>query len=248
MPIQTPFDGAQRRRIHLMRHAEAAYRGSDGNAHDNPNVVPLTSRGRKQAQAMHQAIGALSFDYALCTPFPRTSETARIVLGDRNLSLQVEPRLQEIQASREGMGRFSPADLAYSFDRAKEAGARFAGGENIGDFCARVHEGFEAQITETAWKSALFVCHGGVNRAILTWVLGTGPELLSAFEQDNACMNIIDIDCDPETGMVVRRYVRLINWTPYDPSKSEIHLTTMEATAVALEQGHTAEEETGATD
>ena len=94
----------------------------------------------------------------------------------------------------------------------------------------------EAQIAGAQWKSALFVCHGGVNRAMLAWVLGAGPELLPCFEQDNACMNIIDIDCDPATGEVVRRFVRAVNWTPYDASKRDIHLTTLEATAVALGQ------------
>jgi len=61
--------------------------------------------------------------------------------------------------------------------------------------------------------------------------------MLATFEQDNACLNVIDIDCDAKTGEIVRRYVRVVNFTPYDPAKRDIHLTTLEKSAVGYLTG-----------
>ena len=230
--MQTPFDGAIRRRIHLMRHAEAAYRPDDGSPAPDPDQVPLTARGREQAAAMRDALADLEFDYALCSTLPRTRETATIVLGERPLQLRVEARFVELRGPMGGMADFTPAKLAYSFHEASETSAFLAGGEKFGDFSKRVADGIEHQIATTDFVSALFVCHGGVNRAVLQWVLGSGPEMLATFEQDNACLNVIDIDCDAKTGEIVRRYVRVVNFTPYAPAKRDIHLTTLEKSAV----------------
>lgn len=230
-PITTPFDGAIRRRIHLMRHAEADYARTRGEDALDPNDVPLTERGRGQAAAMRDATPDVVFDFALCSGLPRTRETAQIVLADRALELREEPRLIELQSGRSGGEPLSPAQIAYAFHEAGKAGATFAGGEEIASFCRRVVEGFEHQLEAGDWQRALFVCHGGVNRAILMWALECGPEVLANFEQDNACMNVIDVDCHPETGEVVRRYLRSVNWTPYDPAKRDIHLTTLETSA-----------------
>ena len=80
MPITTPFDGAVRRRIYLMRHAEAAYRSRDGATASDPNQVALTELGRRQAAAARDALAGLPFEYALCSNLPRTRETAEALL------------------------------------------------------------------------------------------------------------------------------------------------------------------------
>jgi probable phosphoglycerate mutase len=71
-------------------------------------------------------------------------------------------------------------------------------------------------------KTLLIVAHGGVNRAILAHVLGSGLSGFGALEQDPAAINIIDVD-DAGSGLV-----RLVNFTPYNPLKQGWHLTTME--------------------
>ena len=75
--FKLPFDKGSRRRIYLLRHAEAAYEslGPSG----DPRLVPLTPHGREQAAGMAKLLADTAFDRAVCSGLPRTRETAEIV-------------------------------------------------------------------------------------------------------------------------------------------------------------------------
>ena len=89
---------------------------------------------------------------------------------------------------------------------------------------------WEAIIADDSWQCALVVLHGGVNRMILNHVLGLPWRQDVCIEQDNGCMNIIDVDeSNPR-----RVLVRAVNVTPYNLSKQGIVLTNMEATAARI--------------
>ncbi|MEQ1866100.1 MAG: hypothetical protein ABL996_15805 [Micropepsaceae bacterium] len=47
--MDLPFDRTRRRRIHLMRHADAEYIRPDGNRAPDSRLVPLTTKGRTEA-------------------------------------------------------------------------------------------------------------------------------------------------------------------------------------------------------
>ena len=66
-----------RRRIYLMRHAEAAYFSSTG----DPAEVALTELGVEQAQAAGRMLRAVRFDRILTSGLPRTVHTAELVVG-----------------------------------------------------------------------------------------------------------------------------------------------------------------------
>jgi probable phosphoglycerate mutase len=82
----------------------------------------------------------------------------------------------------------------------------------------------------------LLVCHGGVNRVILAWALGTSLRAAAQLEQDSCCLNVIDIDRGDEDGRLLRRVVRAVNLTAGDPVKHERWLTSLEQQAQVLEQ------------
>ena len=44
--MRLPFEDGRRRRIYLMRHAQADYFAPDGARRPEPNAVPLTPQGR----------------------------------------------------------------------------------------------------------------------------------------------------------------------------------------------------------
>jgi len=230
--MDNPIDGSLRRRIHLMRHAEAAYRIGDGTPAPDPRAVPLTPRGRREAEGMRELLAEVAFDFALCSGLPRTRETAGLVLEGRDLTLVIDPGLVEVHSGREFSG--PPTALAHPFEGADEPGARFMGGEPFADFKARVIGALERQLSQASWRRALFVCHGAVNRVILGWALGSDGPAWAALEQDSCCLNVLDVDFDPASGRTLRRLVRAVNVTPYDWIKRNIHLTTLEQTAVAL--------------
>jgi hypothetical protein len=64
---------------------------------------------------------------------------------------------------------------------------------------------------------------------VLAWVVGAGLAGLGAFDQDMGCINVLDFDV--VDGRIVRRLLRTVNLTPYDPAKNGLHLTAMERLA-----------------
>ena len=65
---------------------------------------------------------------------------------------------------------------------------------------------------------------------IFNHVLGLGWQGRVSIEQDNCCINVIDVDTDAG-GAVSRYLIRAVNLTGYDLNKSEVFLTSMEHTA-----------------
>lgn len=226
--------GSGRRRIYLMRHGHVDY--FDPMLTD-PRNAPLTDEGREQAAASRDALGGVKFDVALCSGLLRTQQTAEIVLAGQHspAALETEPRLVELHSkwieakSREELA----ARLAYSFEAAHLPGAVFLPeGEAFADAETRIVAGLSDFVTKGAWRNALVVAHEGVNRIAIGWACGGGLRTISAFEQDLACINVIDIDVTPAAsgeGLTIERVlIKAINVTPYDFVKHGLSRTSLE--------------------
>ena len=232
MDLTLPFDRSRRRRVYLMRHAEAQYVQPDGTRAPDSRVVPLTERGRKEAAAMGALLAEVAFDRAICSGLPRTRETAAIVLGDRNLDVAIVPELEEIRGGDPiARAKLSPVDYAYAMFQAGEPGACYAAGEPFADFVGRVVPAFTTITNDPSWTTLLLVAYVGVNRAILTDITSATLAAFGAFEQDSACLNLIDVDTCLDTGAVLRRVLRGVNITADDPFKKNRRLTSMEGMA-----------------
>jgi broad specificity phosphatase PhoE len=230
--MRLPFDNGRRRRIYLMRHAEAQYIRPDGTRAPDPRAVPLTPRGREEALAMGEWLSTVPFDKAACSGLPRTVETATLVLSGRELALEIVPPLEEIRgAGLDERASQDPADYAYMMFRAAEHDARWALGERFEDFQARVIPAFASILDDADWTNLLLVCHGGTNRAILTWFLGLGLDGFGYFEQDSCCLNILDFDQMDGTHVILRKVLRGVNITAYDTPKVNSRTLTMEGFA-----------------
>ena len=208
------------RRLWLMRHADVSYFDEAGRALP-PRTVPLTERGRVQAQAVQRTLRNVAFDRCIVSGLPRTLETARIVLEGRSLDMEVREDLREIEGGR-------LADIAPESLHDEIAGAfhglgperRFLGGETFGDFSRRVHRVYDELLADESWRQLLVVAHGATNRAILGRVLRAEYDAFAALEQDPACVNLIEYAGG-------HAMVRLCNATPYDPAKTELRASTM---------------------
>lgn len=232
MDLTLPFDRTRRRRIYLMRHAEAEYVQPDGTRAPDSRVVPLTERGRKEAAAMGALLADVPFDHAICSGLRRTRETAAIVLGDRKLEVKIVSDLEEIRGGDPiARAKLSPVDYAYAMFQAGEPGACYAAGETFQAFVDRVVPAFTAITNDPGWSTLLLVAHGGVNRAILTDVTSASLSAFGAFEQDSACLNLIDVDTCLDSGAVLRRVLRGVNITAEDPFKKTRRLLSMEGMA-----------------
>ena len=216
-----------RRRIYLMRHAEVSYFDEHGTPVD-PRSVVLTDLGRRQAAKMAVALADVPFDRAVCSGMPRSRETALAVLAGREIPIEDQPDFREIRAGR--LREIPPerrrAELVHVLERAGLPGASFAGGEAFAAFEERVLAAFSSLLSEAGWRRLLLVAHDAVNRVLLAWAAQAGLKAVAAFEQDMCCLNLIDVDI--VDGIVERRIIRLMNYTPYDAAKANLFATSME--------------------
>ncbi len=226
--------GSGRRRVYLMRHGHVDY--FDATLAD-PRDAPLTDEGRDQAAVARDALAGVQFDAAVCSGLSRTRETAEIVLAGQTTPapLAIDRRIVELQSqwleakSREELA----ARLAYSFEAAQEDGATFLPeGEAFADAETRIVAALSDFATTGNWRTALVVAHEGVNRIALGWACGGGLRTISSFEQDLACINVIDIDVTPamsgEELDIERVLIKAINVTPYDFVKHGLSRTSLE--------------------
>lgn len=222
-----------------MRHGHVDYFAREVREVGHTQLVPLTPLGREQARASGAALAHVRFDRALCSGLPRTRETAEFVLAANtdaaHLTLEVDPDLAEIKGgrirakSREELA----ARMAFEFDQAAAPGARMMGGDVFAEVQARYVAALERLLAQPDWHTALVVAHEGVNRLLLSWMTGNGLSGVQAFEQDLACINVLDFDMVPREGgtlgtEIARKLIKAVNLTPYNYVKHGMNLTALE--------------------
>ena len=234
---RTTLDGAARRRIYLFRHGSVDYMDGNGNVVPDTDSVDLNDTGRAQAAAMRDLFADVQIDKALCSGLQRTRQTGETVLGARDLPLETNSGFAEIrQLDGEYTGDYDVvADIAFSHWRAPDEEARFLGGERYSDFYARIRTAIKGVLADSSWHSMAVFAHGGTNAAILGWVTGLELSAFGILDQATCCLNVIDFDMD-ESGQVLRKTVRAMNVTAYDPVKGNRHSGDMASLAYWLLQ------------
>lgn len=225
-----------RRRIYLMRHAEVAYFDAEGRPVD-PRYVRLTERGCEQARAAGELLKNAVFDDVIVSGMPRTVHTAEIVLDGRSSALHEDLRFKEVRAGRLAAVPAEQRDevIARAYASAPKPGARFIGGEPWVEFQQRVLAAWHELMRTDHWTSVLVVAHDAVNRVILSDVAGASLQGLKAFEQDPACINIIEVDVDQ--GRIEHAFIRATNLTAYNLGAFANHLTVMERVSAEFKAG-----------
>ncbi|ANK81015.1 MAG: hypothetical protein TEF_09560 [Rhizobiales bacterium NRL2] len=220
---------ADRRRVYLMRHGDVNYYDENGVRVAEPDKVPLTDLGHEQAAAMGEALREVHFDRAVCSGLLRTVQTAEGALGGRpDPKLEIIGGLREIRSGAAALMNRSESlsEMVYAFERAHEPGMRFARGEAFDAFYERVTATIHELLIEDDWRTMLIVAHGGVNRVVFSWLTHAGLHGLARFEQDTACLNIIDLDV--ADGRLARYFLRMMNWRPDEPWRLDDRRTNQE--------------------
>ena len=224
-----------------MRHGHVDYFGREVRESGHTESVPLTPLGREQAAASGLALAHVRFDRALSSGLPRTRETAELVLAANadasHLTLETDRDLVEIKGSgliRANSREELAARMAFEFDQAAQPGARMMGGDVFAEVQTRSVRALERLLAAPDWHIALVVAHEGVNRLLLSWMTGNGLSGVQTFEQDLACINVLDFDMVPrEDGSVgteiARRLIKAVNLTPYNYVKHGMNLSSLEA-------------------
>jgi probable phosphoglycerate mutase len=196
----------------------------------NPGLddPPLTDEGVAQAEALGRALADVPIDLAAYTGMERTRQTALLATAPRDLDLTLVEGLHEAKTGTfEGIETEEEMreTIVGAFSKADEPGARFLTGESYQELWDRVAEAW-AELLAKDWDHAFLAAHGVVNRTILAQALGSGPQIYRRLEQDTGCLNVLDIEGRGADARVA--YVRLVNFTPYNATKSGMQETTLE--------------------
>lgn len=224
------YQGAGRRRLYLIRHGHVNYFDESGNPLD-PRSVCLSADGEAQVIALSNMLRGVKFDRAVSSDYPRAIQTLEMVLSNCPDSCATESTsaLREIRAGR--LSQIPPEaykkEVAGAYQWSLQPGTGFLRGEQWSDFSARVLDWFCTLLADPDWQSAVIASHDAVNRVLVSWLANSDLSCLPFLEQDHACINIVDIDRSDE-GHPVIAYLRLLNYTPYNPIKSGERSTVME--------------------
>jgi alpha-ribazole phosphatase len=177
--------------LYLVRHGAVSSRS--GKTFIGQLNLPLSLEGVSQARALHNWLEPVRFDHVFSSDLLRAQQTCRIVAG-RN-SFEALPSLREISLGEWEGCTFDEIEKRFPGEFAERGedieNCRPPGGESFVDCLARVMDALQ-KILRRAHGNVLLVGHAGVNRLILSDVLGIPIARLHRLGQDYGCLNVID--------------------------------------------------------
>lgn len=220
MPLVFPADPAlEGKCLYLMRHGKTYEPRLDTPVvapEDDPGLK-LTPDGRHGVEAVSRAMVDHHLDAAFSSTFTRSHETARIVAEPHGLEVETRSELEELRLYPPGGGDMRGVARLYiqlvkDLRRLPPDEVRLEGGDSLGEIVDRALVALRECI-EAPGRRVLVVAHGGLNRLLLTCLLGLPLERFLSFDQDFACVNVIEF---VRGG---RPWVRALNVTVDDPFK-----------------------------
>lgn len=222
-----------------MRHGSVSYYLADGTPVD-ADAVALNEAGIAQAKSAGQLLAkhGVRFDRVITSNLLRTQQTADWVL--ESIKPGTEPRRSAFEAwgeIRKGDYEALEGEALHEaflgiFSGRPPAETRFQGGESIAEVYARVLPKVADELEDPNWQCALWVLHGGINRALLSWWLCSPEGWLGNLLQQPACINLIDAARQPKDSIV-----RAINLWPGDWIQASERQSTIEAQLLEYERG-----------
>jgi alpha-ribazole phosphatase len=179
--------------IYLLRHGTV--KGSEQRLFIGETDTPLAEKGREQARQWRRLLQKIEFETIYCSDLKRSEETARIIAGDNPVPIRVMPEFREICLGQwEGLSmEFVRRRFPEQWHRRGENIADYAppGGESFREFRERVVPAFEA-VTGKLRGRGVIIAHAGVNRVILSHLLGMPLSNIFRLSQDYGALNIIE--------------------------------------------------------
>jgi broad specificity phosphatase PhoE len=141
--------------VFLARHAESVL-NLEGRVNGDPAVpAPLTEHGRQEAELLGAQLANVELDLCVHTRFGRTLETAELALGGRDVPLEVEPQLDDID-----VGTLEGQTLADYREAKRRLGRMrpFPDGESLDQAALRYARAFR-RLAQGQARRVLVVCH-----------------------------------------------------------------------------------------
>ncbi|WNY99204.1 histidine phosphatase family protein [Sulfurospirillum sp. 'SP'] len=177
-------------RVYLVRHGHV----NNGNEkrYLGRTDISLDEEGIEQAKTLHKYFKTIPINAVFTSPLKRCLQTTRIVCEDKQLHYERVEAFTEID-----MGDWENVPMAEIQSTYPELYAQRGDnleyftpphGESFHDVVGRARYAFDA-ITHHATGTILIVAHAGVNRTILTDILGISINDMLCIEQPYACVN-----------------------------------------------------------
>jgi len=178
----------------IVRHGETEWNAA-GRIQGHTDIG-LSDRGAEQARSLGQRLSGLSIDAAYTSDLKRTSETARLALGDRSIALNETPMLREYHKGEfEGMTMTEiKAQFPDEYPKYLEKDLDYSpkGGESTRVVSARMAEIIGEIKSNHLDETVLVVSHGGALRAAMVSLLGMPLEGNWSFIFGNCGLTTID--------------------------------------------------------
>lgn len=210
--------GQQGPRLLLVRHGETDWNRQK--RFQGQIDVPLNDQGRVQAEQAGAFLESVPIAKAVSSPMLRPKQTAEAILKRHpGLTLELDENLCEISHGlwegklEEEIEQGYPGLLAQ-WQSAPET-VQMPEGENLQQVWDRAIAAWDAIVKSAAELGppgiTLVVAHDAVNKAILCYLAGVGPERFWSFKQGNGAVSVIDYP----HGIEARPVIQAMNITTH---------------------------------
>jgi len=158
--------------------------------------VPLDENGRKQADALADALTGKGISAIYTSPLMRSMETARPVAKVFHLQIITIQGFIDINYGEwEGLAydevRQRYADLYREWEERPDS-VRFPDGESLEEVKRRSFSAFMQVVAENPDSSILIIPHRVINKVLLCAILGLSNDHFWNIRQDTGCINEIE--------------------------------------------------------
>jgi probable phosphoglycerate mutase len=187
-------------RILLVRHGETDWNREK--KFQGQIDVPLNDNGRFQSEKAAEFLADVPIDRAVSSPMLRPKETAEIILKRHpGVTLELDANLLEISHGQ-WEGKLE-SEIAQEYARVLEDWKRspqtvqMPDGENLQQVWERAIAAWDQMLASTPRQegkvtTVMVTAHDAINKAILCYLVGWGPEQFWTFKQGNGAVTVID--------------------------------------------------------
>src|SRR6187401_915602 len=174
----------------LVRHGQSELNASQRVNGDPTVQVALTEQGVAEAEALSIQLAGFELDLCVHTRFGRTQETAAIALAGRDVPVEVEPLLDDIDVGELEGGTIE----AYrAWKRTHGRADAFPGGESLDAAARRYADAYERLLARSEQR-ILVVCHEIPVRYAINAALGSDELDAPAHGIGNCVPHLFDED------------------------------------------------------
>ena len=185
--------------LYIIRHGETVW-NKEHRLQGRTNI-PLSEYGRELAVRTGEALKNVKFDRIYSSPLDRAYETALLIRGDRDIPIEKDERIIELNFGgyegrvMEELKEDTSTTFQYFFAQ-PEHYQPDENGETLKHLIERAADFMKDKIEpyENQWERVMIVAHGAMNKALMSYVKGHGiADFWSGGLQKNCNVIIVEL-------------------------------------------------------